>query len=67
MKAARFIVFAKDIQLITGLSLRQSQRILQQIRKKFNRKKNHLVTLYEFCSFCEFEPKDVLNALTNNL
>jgi hypothetical protein len=38
MNAHHFIIIAKDVQFLTGLSLRQSERILEKIRKELGRK-----------------------------
>ena len=47
----RACIYPKDIQRITGKSYRQSLRMLKQIKKDFNKEKDHLITIDEFCDF----------------
>jgi TorA maturation chaperone TorD len=63
MEASQIIIYPKDVQVLTGRSQKQAQRILQKTRRSLNRKKDHLVTILEFCSFCEFAEDEVLKAL----
>ena len=66
MNKPRFVIFAKDIQAMTGVSLRQAQSTLQNIRKDFSRKKNHLVTIAEYCAFSEHTIEEVSDYFTGN-
>lgn len=45
----RACIYPKDIQCITGKSYRQSLRMIKQIKKVFNKEKEHLITIEEFC------------------
>lgn len=58
----RICIYPKDIQLITGKSYRQSVRILKNIKIFYNKKKNNLVTVQEFCLYSglDFDEVDVL-------
>lgn len=47
----RVCIYPKDIQCITGKSYRQSTRILNEIRKSFNKPKKSLVSIDEFCGY----------------
>ena len=60
MEAHRIIIHAQDVQALTGRSLRYAQNLLKDIRKKENKGKNHLVTISEFCSYCQFNLDEVL-------
>ena len=48
MKLNRVVIYAQDIQLITGRSERSAQRILQNIKKKLGKEKYQFVTFEEY-------------------
>ncbi len=47
----RIVIYAKDVQNITGRSERTSRKILQQIRKATGKKQGDMITVVEFCRF----------------
>lgn len=47
----RVVIYAKDIQIITGRSQRYSNSLLTKIRKHFQKKSHQYVTLDEFSEF----------------
>ena len=47
----RIVVYSKDIENITGRGPRTAQRILQRIKKYYNKEKFEYVTIHEFCEF----------------
>jgi hypothetical protein len=47
----RLIVYAKDIENITGLGRRSAQRIMRKIRDYFSKKDGELVTVPEVCAY----------------
>lgn len=47
----RLCIYPKDIQLITGKSYRQSVRLLDKVKKFYEKKTFHLVTITEFCLY----------------
>jgi hypothetical protein len=54
MKAAipkRIVIYAKDIQNITGRKRRTCHHMLGKIRKYYNKKKDQIITVREFCDF----------------
>lgn len=55
----RFIIYPKDVQLITGRSERYGQNIIAAIKKKLGKQKHQLVTLGEFCEFLGINPEDL--------
>lgn len=59
MKRNRFVIYAQDIQLITGRSERYAQRILRVIRKRLGKEKHQLVTYAEFCEFSGLSAEDL--------
>ena len=52
---ARIIIYAKDIERITGRRPRTCYTILQKIRIYYNKKKNDFVTAKEFCAFLNID------------
>lgn len=51
-KNHRLCIYPKDVQRITGKSYRQSVRILQNVRRCFNKPAGTYVSLSEFCTYC---------------
>ncbi|MFK7001499.1 hypothetical protein V3470_10500 [Flavobacterium oreochromis] len=47
----RVCIYPKDIERITGKSYRQSTRIFNKIKEEYNKPKNSLVSIEEFCQF----------------
>jgi predicted pyridoxine 5'-phosphate oxidase superfamily flavin-nucleotide-binding protein len=47
----RIVVHSKDIENITGVKSRTARKILQTIRRLFQKDKNAFVTTKEFCLF----------------
>ena len=45
----RAVIFTSDIVLICGISDSSARRLLRRIRKEFDKKPNHFVTVEEFC------------------
>jgi hypothetical protein len=66
MEFFRITICPKEVQLLTGRSLRHAQRMLREIRIKLKRK-DCLVTVYEFCSHYEFKVEEVTKALSKSL
>jgi hypothetical protein len=56
----RFILYPKDIQLITGRSERYGQDIIAAIKKKRGKEKHQLVTFNDFCEFAGIELHELL-------
>jgi len=49
--AKRICIFPKDVALVTGLSYRQSVRLLNKVRESLKKKETDFVTIAEFCDF----------------
>lgn len=47
----RICIYPKDIERITGKSYRQSTRILNAIKKSYDKLDNEFVTIEEFCQY----------------
>lgn len=59
MKRKRCVIYPKDIQIITGRTLRYGQKTVDKIKKLFNKEKHQYVTIEEFAAFSGI-PEDVL-------
>ena len=59
MKLNRIVIYAQDIQRITGRSRRYAQRKLQEIREDIGKKKHQLVTYEEFCKHTGMDEENV--------
>lgn len=57
-KNKRIIIYAKDIQNVTGRSYRQSLRLLQNAKNKVGKSKNDMLSLREFCNVYNINPLD---------
>ncbi|CAL1518560.1 hypothetical protein [Chitinophaga sp. MM2321] len=59
----RIVIYAKDIQNITGRSERTARKMLQQIRKANGKKKGEFVTVAEFCIYAGLKEEIVAGFL----
>jgi hypothetical protein len=59
MKRNRLVIFAEDIQLITGRSPSYARNLLRTIKKSLGKEKNQFVTRAEFCKFAGLSPDDL--------
>jgi hypothetical protein len=62
---ARIIIYAKDVERITGRRLRTCYTILEKIRKHYNKNKNDFITVKEFCLFLNIDESLVKDFLTD--
>jgi len=58
-KTSRLCIYPKDVQQITGKSYRQSVRILQKLRKRFNKPADSYVSVTEFCIYSGLDREEV--------
>jgi hypothetical protein len=61
---SRIAIYARDVQNITGKSLRSSQRLIRKIRLAFGETGQPFVTVKEFCKYCRMEEEEVRNFLS---
>ena len=47
----RIVIYAKDVENITGRKERTARKLLKLIRHQFNKKKGDFITVDEFCQF----------------
>ena len=59
----RIVIYAKDVENITGRKIRAARKLLQRIREQNKKPKDAFVTVKEFCKFtgmCEDEVREFL-------
>ncbi|TDK43337.1 hypothetical protein [Algoriphagus formosus] len=56
----RCVIYAKDIQRITGKSERYSHEVLKKIRRLFSKEKGQYVTISEFAVFSGIPEEELL-------
>lgn len=59
----RIVVYAKDVENITGRKSRAARKILQKIREQNQKSKDAFVTVKEFSSFTGIGEEEVMNFL----
>ncbi|WP_197429063.1 hypothetical protein [Phnomibacter ginsenosidimutans] len=59
----RVVIYAKDIQLITGKKERSARRLLEAVRRHYGKRRNALVTVREFCMYTGLAEEDVRGVL----
>lgn len=59
MEKKRICIYPKDIQLITGMSYRQSLRLYHKIRNDLNKLENEFVSVKEFCQYTSLKIEQV--------
>ena len=59
----RLVIHAKDVQRITGRTIRTAQLMLQRIREYYHKRQNDFVTVAEFCHYYKMNEKDVRQLL----
>ena len=64
-KNTRIIIYAKDVERITGRKRRTCYAILQKIKFFCNKQRNDLVTIKEFCQFMNIEEEIVKDFLAD--
>lgn len=52
---SRIVIYAKDVERITGRRLRTCYTILEKIKKHYNKNKSAFVTIREFCTFLHID------------
>ena len=55
----RIVIFARDIQNITGRSERASRLLMQKIRQALGKKPGQFVSVAEFCRFTGLNEEEV--------
>lgn len=55
----RIIIYAKDIQNITGRSERSARALLQRIKMYCNKQKGQCITVSDFCTYMGLRIEDI--------
>lgn len=63
MKGNRFVIYPKDIQLVTGRSESYARGIIRAIKKRLGKQKHQFVTYEEFCEFSGLSLQDLTEHL----
>lgn len=64
MQPQRIIIYAKDVQRITGKSRRYGYHIMSKVRARFRKDAHQLVTVHEFCEWAGLPPEELSAFLT---
>ena len=59
----RVCIYPKDIQRITGKGYRQSNRLMQKIKKDLNKLENEFLTIEEFCTYSGIKYEQVTHLI----
>lgn len=59
----RIVIYAKDVENITGRKERTARKILQEIREKLGKQKNEFVSISEFCIHTGLREEEVTKHL----
>lgn len=60
---SRLCLYPKDIQLVTGLSYKQSRLYLQKLKFHYRKEKQQYVSIAEFCSYAGLSLEEVLDCI----
>jgi hypothetical protein len=55
----RIVIYAKDVENITGRKTRAARKLLHRIREKNNKQKDAFVTVKEFCLYTGIGEEEV--------
>lgn len=55
----RIVIYARDIENITGRRERTSRLLMQRIRKAYGKKPGQFISISEFCSFVGLKEEEV--------
>jgi hypothetical protein len=59
----RIVIYARDIENVTGRSERTARLLLQRIRQAYGKKQGQFVSIAEFCSFTGLKEEEVRHFL----
>lgn len=61
----RIVIYAKDIENITGRKRNAAHLLMKKIRSHFQKPSRSMVTVYEFCEFTGMRVEDVMKFLVS--
>ena len=53
----RIVIYAKDIENITGRKERTARKLLAEMRTHFNKERGDFITIDEFCLYTGIKPE----------
>lgn len=59
----RIIIYAKDIEIITGRRSRTAYLLMNKVRAHYNKGQREYITIYEFCSYMKIDERVVREVL----
>lgn len=59
----RICIYPKDVQVITGRSLRYCQELIKDLKVLLQKEKHQTVTIKEFCDYMDFPFEDINNMI----
>ncbi|MBC7934578.1 MAG: hypothetical protein H7Y86_04350 [Rhizobacter sp.] len=63
MGTKRIVIYAKDVENITGRKERTARKILQSIREKLGKERWEFISIKEFCEHTGLNEDDVKNQM----
>lgn len=60
----RLVIYARDVENLTGLSPRSARRMIHQVRKELGKRKGQYLTIPEFCAVTGFNQEHVREFLS---
>ncbi len=59
----REIIYPKDLQVLTGKSLKSARNLLEKMKAFYGKEKHHFITVRECSRYLNLDLQIVLNAL----
>lgn len=59
----RSAIYAKDVAMITGKSVKSAGRLIQKIKQDLGKDNHTILTINEFCKYMSIDLKDILSSL----
>ena len=56
----RLVIYTKDVMNITGRKERTAQKLLANIRKRYNKSLTDFITVHEFCAYAGLKEEQVM-------
>jgi len=63
MDLKRIVIYAKDIERITGRSDRYARKVMAILRKDLGKQKHQFVSITEFCTYMGLPEAEVLQRI----
>jgi hypothetical protein len=63
MKTIRLVIFAKDIQRITGRGERHARGLIRKVKQAYGKDAHQFLTIDEFCDYSGLKKEDILSII----